>query len=267
MKQKKILIVDDEESITNVFKLLIERTGKYEVRTETKGAKALAAAKKFKPDLILLDIMMPDLDGGEVAAQIKEDSETFDIPIVFVSAAITKQEAEEKEKIHGGYPMLAKPVSLDELMSAVEKYSEDSSSSEKQNTPPLQTGGKDQIFREKRSNRKIKTINPLSYDCMDRSNTRIAHGMGKALNISQGGILMETPHLIETEYILISTSGIRDKLIKIKGQVIYSKKVGSERYHTGIKFLVLDENIRTFVVELIKIFNLNKDEQLAHIAE
>ena len=54
MEKKKILIVDDEESLTTVFKSLIENTGKYEVCKETRGSKALNAAKQFKPDLVLL---------------------------------------------------------------------------------------------------------------------------------------------------------------------------------------------------------------------
>lgn len=122
MEKKKVLIVDDETSITTVFKMVIEKTGKYEVLTETKGSHALAAAKQFKPDLILLDIVMPDIDGGEVADQIKADEEIKDTPIVFVSAALTKNEAKEQGAIPGRHPILAKPVPVEELIGAIEKY-------------------------------------------------------------------------------------------------------------------------------------------------
>ena len=125
MEKKRILIVDDEISITNVFKVIIERTGKYEVRTETHGSRAFSVAKEFKPDLILLDIMMPDLDGGEVAAELREYEETCKIPIVFVSAAITKQDVENTGGVQGGYPILAKPVHVTELMKSIEKYTSD----------------------------------------------------------------------------------------------------------------------------------------------
>ena len=119
MEKKKILIVDDEINITAVLKLMIEKTGKYEVRTETKGSKAFAIIKKFKPDLVLLDIMMPDVDGGEIAGQMKADKDTNHIPIVFISAAITKEEARKGKTIKGGYPILAKPVPMEELIDAL----------------------------------------------------------------------------------------------------------------------------------------------------
>ncbi len=126
LQKKKILIVDDEISITNVFKVIIEKTGHYEVRTETHGSKALPAAKEFNPDLILLDIMMPDMDGGEVAGRLKEDDLTKDIPVVFISAAITKEEVEESGGMQGGYPILAKPVHVTKLMECLEAYTSDS---------------------------------------------------------------------------------------------------------------------------------------------
>lgn len=67
-KEKKILIVDDEEDFTKLIKLNLERTGEYEVEIENGGLRGLAAAREFKPDLILLDILMPDMEGGEVAS-------------------------------------------------------------------------------------------------------------------------------------------------------------------------------------------------------
>jgi len=127
MEKKRILIVDDEESLARVFKLLIEKTGKYETWKETNGSNAFATAKKFKPHLVLLDIMMPDIDGGEVASQLKEDAETRDIPIVFISAAITKEEENEQGIMKGGHPILAKPVSMEKLLATIEKYTRDKS--------------------------------------------------------------------------------------------------------------------------------------------
>ncbi len=122
MEKKKIMVVDDEISITSVFKMVLEKTGKYEVLTETLGSRAFSVAKRFQPDLILLDIMMPDVDGGEVASQLKEDSTTKDIPIVFISAAITKEEAAESGGFQGGYPILPKPIHVDNLMACIEEY-------------------------------------------------------------------------------------------------------------------------------------------------
>ena len=71
MSRKRILVVDDETSITRLLKMNLELIGNFEVREENSGAHAIEAAREFKPDLILLDVMMTDMDGGEVAAALK----------------------------------------------------------------------------------------------------------------------------------------------------------------------------------------------------
>src|SRR5918996_1630889 len=92
MSKKRILVVDDEAGITRLLKLNLERTGKYEVREENFGARALEAAQAFRPDLVLLDVMMPDMDGGDVAASLKADPALRKTPVVFLTAAIKKEE-------------------------------------------------------------------------------------------------------------------------------------------------------------------------------
>jgi CheY-like chemotaxis protein len=73
MSKKRILLIDDDPSFTRLLKLNLEETGAYEVRTENRGTAALTAAREFKPDLILLDVVMPDMGGGDVAFQIGAD--------------------------------------------------------------------------------------------------------------------------------------------------------------------------------------------------
>ncbi len=122
MHKKRILIIDDEENFTKLMKLNLEQTKQYEVRVENKGAKGLETAQLFNPDLILLDIIMPDLEGSEVASQIKNDEKTKDIPIVFLTAAVKKEEVNSSGGIIGGNPFIAKPVSTQELIDCIEKY-------------------------------------------------------------------------------------------------------------------------------------------------
>ena len=121
MAKKRILVVDDEESIGNTLKAALEKTGRYEVKVETKGANALEATRSFRPDIVLLDVMMPDADGGEVACRIKADSAVKDTPIVFLTAAITKKEAASQASNIGDYPFIAKPVSVEEIIDHIEK--------------------------------------------------------------------------------------------------------------------------------------------------
>lgn len=123
MSKRRILVIDDEEGFTKLIKLNLERTGKYEVRTENKGLLGLAAAREFKPDLIFLDIIMPDIDGGDVCYQLENDWETKGIPIVFLTAVAKKEEVRDGRGTIGGHSFIAKPVSARELIDCIEKLS------------------------------------------------------------------------------------------------------------------------------------------------
>ena len=122
MAKKRILLVDDEKSFTNLLKLNLEETGAYEVRVENWAEDACAAAREFKPDLVLLDIIMPRMPGGNVAAQIQKDPQLKDTPIVFLTAAVRPQQVEEHEGIICDFPCLAKPASVEKVIEMIEKY-------------------------------------------------------------------------------------------------------------------------------------------------
>jgi CheY-like chemotaxis protein len=74
MYQRRILIVDDEPGFIRLLKLVLEKTGRYVVREENDETRAVAVAKQFLPDLILLDLVMPSIDGGMVASRIRSES-------------------------------------------------------------------------------------------------------------------------------------------------------------------------------------------------
>lgn len=122
MNKKRILLVDDEKSFTTLLRLNLEETGNYEVRVENWAEDAYGAAKEFKPDLVLLDIIMPRMPGGNVAAQITDDPELKDTPIVFLTAAVRKDRIEENEGIICERPCLAKPATVETVIAAIEKY-------------------------------------------------------------------------------------------------------------------------------------------------
>ena len=91
MAKKRIVIVDDEVALTPVLSYALEETGAYEVAAEQQATQALAAVKTFKPDAILLDVITPDLDGGVVAEQWRDDPTTKAIPIVFLTAIASRE--------------------------------------------------------------------------------------------------------------------------------------------------------------------------------
>jgi two-component system phosphate regulon response regulator PhoB len=122
MAKKKILLVDDEKSLTSLLKLNLEETGQYDVRVENWPEDALNAAREFQPDLILLDIIMPRLPGGNVAALIDADPTLKGTPIVFLTAAVRKHQVEENEGIICDHPCLAKPATVEEVIAMIEKH-------------------------------------------------------------------------------------------------------------------------------------------------
>ena len=121
MVKKKILLVDDNPDITRPLGLLLEASGKYEVRTENIGQNAVEVARIFRPDLIFLDIMMPDMDGNEIASILEKDEDLKHIKIVFLTAIVTKGEVSAGSITNiSGHPVLAKPVRSKELISCIE---------------------------------------------------------------------------------------------------------------------------------------------------
>lgn len=121
MAKKRILLVDDEDGFTKIVKLNLEATGRYEVRVENRGESTVPAAKEFKPDLILLDVVMPDLDGVDVYDLVSCDEELKDIPVVFLTAIVTPNEANLQEGgMIGGHIFLAKPITTEKLIKCIE---------------------------------------------------------------------------------------------------------------------------------------------------
>ena len=119
MDKKRIFIVDDESGFTRLLKLTLEKTGGYLVQEENDGTNAWRAAREFKPDIIFLDIVMPKIDGGDVAQQIRSDPTLSHVPIIFLTAIVSKIETMSEI---GGFPFLAKPVSLDAITQCIREH-------------------------------------------------------------------------------------------------------------------------------------------------
>lgn len=121
MSQKRILIVDDESGFTRLLRLTLESTGRYLVEEVNDGRQALPMARNFRPDIVFLDVVMPEIDGGDVATQFRGDPEFKTVPIVFLTAIVSSSEASNQGSI-GGFPFLAKPVSVETIEKTVEKF-------------------------------------------------------------------------------------------------------------------------------------------------
>ena len=116
----RILIVDDNPRFSHSARLILQESGQYVVCEENDAASAVETARSFRPDLILLDLVMPQLDGAEVAAQVESDWALHGVPIVFVTGLVTRDEARNGERIDG-HRVVSKPVSSFDLLGAVEE--------------------------------------------------------------------------------------------------------------------------------------------------
>jgi DNA-binding response OmpR family regulator len=116
---KKILIIDDEKDFGFFVKQNLELAGGYSVTVATGGKDGIAAALRYKPDLILLDVIMPQMSGFEVLQALKDGAETTMIPVIMLTAVDTD---EAKEKALGLYneDYIVKPVAISELKAKVD---------------------------------------------------------------------------------------------------------------------------------------------------
>ncbi len=132
--EKKILVIDDEPLVLEVLKIRLKMKN-YEVITASDGAEGIESAMREKPDLIILDIIMPGLDGYQVCRKLKEDIKTKAIPVIMLTA-LGQSAEREKGYSSGAYGYIFKPFDDEELLNSIEealKYKMVDSSRKKRN--------------------------------------------------------------------------------------------------------------------------------------
>jgi len=107
---------------------------------------------------------------------------------------------------------------------------------------------------DRRKNERINSLNLISYSCIDENVQTVAQGMGRTLNVSQGGILFETHAPIDPKHTVVLAIGLEDNLINIKGRVIFSLAGGEKRFESGIEFIDTDETELEVLKKYIKAF-------------
>jgi len=120
MQGKTILVVDDEKDVQFMLEKRLTADG-YSVITANNGTDALMLAKSKHPDLIILDLVMPGIEGGEVAARLKAALETRDIPVIFLTALLSKTEEGKYGPLISGNITFAKPFNPEEVLAQIEK--------------------------------------------------------------------------------------------------------------------------------------------------
>ena len=121
MNKTRILVVDDDVGLSRLISISLEKTRLYEVRVENRSRQALACAREFRPHLVLLDVDMPGMDGGAVAAQLRSElSLNYDMKIIFFTSLISPNEIEQSLISRNGDFFLPKPIDLATLVRSIE---------------------------------------------------------------------------------------------------------------------------------------------------
>src|SRR6476469_2499832 len=116
----RVLIVDDNPRFARSAQLFLEHTGKYFACAVSDPRQTLETARRFKPDLVVVDLIMQKADGLEVALQLEEDWALHEVPIVFVTALITREEARDGRRI-SGHRVVPKPTRGFDLIRVIEE--------------------------------------------------------------------------------------------------------------------------------------------------
>jgi DNA-binding response OmpR family regulator len=120
MSKQRVLIVDDDVNLSRLSGMILESSGKYEVMIVNQSARALAAAIQFGAEVMLLDVDMPGLGGGDLAREAALDSRLRDVPILFLTGLLHRDETVDGPIESGGMKFLAKPVDPALLLASVD---------------------------------------------------------------------------------------------------------------------------------------------------
>ncbi|HAY39597.1 MAG TPA: hypothetical protein DCY53_09825 [Desulfobacteraceae bacterium] len=110
-------------------------------------------------------------------------------------------------------------------------------------------------INERRYHPRINALNLISYNCIDATKNVVAQGMGRTLNVSEDGILLETHVSIDPKYTVELAIGLEDELINIKGSIIFSAPGKDEKYEAGIEFVETDDASIDILKKYIKVFS------------
>lgn len=120
MSKKKILVVEDEESLLKLESILLTSKG-YEVIGVPNGKAALEAIDQQQPDLVLLDIMLPEIDGFEVCRRIKSNQQTKDIPVIMLTAKKSREDMTRGEKVGADW-YITKPFKSAMVIETIQRF-------------------------------------------------------------------------------------------------------------------------------------------------
>ena len=120
MERTKVFVVDDDPDCSRLVQIILEKTGSFDVKIANGPRGALAAAREFMPDVFVLDVDMPEKDGGQLSHEIKTDAALHDVPILFLTGLIREEETRGGSALRGGNRFLSKPPAPLALIATIE---------------------------------------------------------------------------------------------------------------------------------------------------
>ncbi|MDD5347947.1 MAG: response regulator [Candidatus Omnitrophica bacterium] len=117
--KKTVMVIDDEPDFCFFLKQNLEAAGDFGVVTISDAVRAVSQIRSVKPDIVLLDVMMPGVSGPDIAQELKNDVQTKNIPVVFLTAIVEEEQVKQKQNLIGGWLYISKPVKIDELVALV----------------------------------------------------------------------------------------------------------------------------------------------------
>jgi DNA-binding response OmpR family regulator len=126
MEQKKtIMLIDDEVGFTTLLKMNLEKTGRFEVSIENDASKAITSIRACRPDLVLLDIVMPGKVGGDILAEMRDDMSLARIPVIMLTALVAREEMSADAVAQSeALTVLPKPVEMEKLLTVIDAHLE-----------------------------------------------------------------------------------------------------------------------------------------------
>jgi len=115
--------------------------------------------------------------------------------------------------------------------------------------------GENMGINERRHHPRVNALNLISFSCIDATESVVAQGMGRTLNVSEDGILLETHVSIDPKYAIELAIGLEDELINIKGSIIFSTPGKDEKFEAGIEFVETDDVTIEILKKYIKVFS------------
>ena len=122
---KTIMLIDDEVGFTTLLKMNLEKTGRFEVKIENDASKAISSIRASRPDLVLLDIVMPGKDGGDILAEMRDDMSLARIPVIMLTALVAREEMSADAVAQSeALTVLPKPVEMEKLLTVIDAHLE-----------------------------------------------------------------------------------------------------------------------------------------------